>query len=111
MIHLSQSAAKEIKRIQNSRQQPDSLFRIEVKRGGCCGLFYSFELQDPLKETNKDDRLYESKGINIISDEQSSSHLQGLRLDYSEDLMGGGFRFHNPNASTTCSCSQSFHVD
>jgi iron-sulfur cluster assembly protein len=31
-------------------------------------------------------------------------------LDYSEDLMGGGFRFHNPNAAQSCSCGNSFSI-
>jgi Fe-S cluster assembly iron-binding protein IscA len=32
-------------------------------------------------------------------------------LDYSEDLMGGGFRFHNPNAIETCGCGNSFRLE
>ncbi|WP_143438253.1 iron-sulfur cluster assembly accessory protein, partial [Hydrocoleum sp. CS-953] len=37
-------------------------------------------------------------------------YLNGLTLDYSEDLMGGGFRFNNPNAKVVCGCGNSFSV-
>ncbi|MCJ8281054.1 MAG: iron-sulfur cluster assembly accessory protein, partial [Rivularia sp. ALOHA_DT_140] len=30
---------------------------------------------------------------------------------YSEDLMGGGFRFYNPKAETICGCGNSFSVN
>ncbi len=36
--------------------------------------------------------------------------LDGLHIDYSNDLMGGGFRFSNPNAAQTCGCGTSFSV-
>jgi iron-sulfur cluster assembly protein len=29
-------------------------------------------------------------------------------LDYSEALIGGGFKFTNPNAAQTCGCGTSF---
>ncbi|MGK7872080.1 MAG: HesB/IscA family protein [Xenococcaceae cyanobacterium] len=108
MIHLSQAAANEIRRLQSSCQKLDSHFRIGVKTGGCSGLFYTFELNEAIKPS---DRVGESNGIFVVVDEQSYPCLKGLKLDYSEDLMGGCFRFHNPNASATCGCGQSFSVE
>jgi len=35
-------------------------------------------------------------------------YLEGTKLDYSEDLMGGGFRFENPNVASSCGCGISF---
>jgi iron-sulfur cluster assembly accessory protein len=57
---------------------------------------------------NPNDIVYESEGIKLVVDSQQLNYLDGLTLDYSEDLMGGGFRFHNPNASQNCSCGNSF---
>lgn len=112
MIHISRNAAQEIKRIQHSRLQPDSFFRLTVTRGGCSGLFYSFQLEafspeinSPTQET---ELQFESNGISIIVDQNSYVYLEGTKLDYSEDLMGGGFRFENPNASSSCDCGISF---
>lgn len=118
MIHISQAAATEIKRVQISRNQPDSLFRLRVKPGGCSGLFYSLELDEPSRASNSlsessagGDLIYEIQGICVVVDELSSSSVRGLKLDYSEDLMGGGFRFQNPHATYTCSCGLSFAIN
>ncbi|MGV2829013.1 HesB/IscA family protein [Myxosarcina sp. GI1(2024)] len=115
MVYISQSAAREINRIRLSHQQPDSLVRLQVKTGGCSGLFYVLKLENPemvriSEATSRGDRLYEEWGICVIVDRQSDSYLKNLKLDYSEDLMGGGFRFQNPNASETCGCGLSFAV-
>ena len=104
MIEISAAAAQEIKRIQQSRQKVDSYFRLSVSSGGCSKLYYTLELSD----INRGDRRCESHGFFILIDEDSYHCLEGLKIDYSEDLMGGGFRFYNPNASATCSCGLSF---
>lgn len=110
MIFVSQTAAKEIKRIQLSRQQPDSQLRLSVKSGGCSGLFYvlNLEYQPNLEQTSQADHIYQSNGIEVIVDQETFFYVQGLQLDYSEDLMGGGFRFQNPNAVNNCGCGLSF---
>ena len=30
------------------------------------------------------------------------------QLDYSDELIGGGFKFSNPNAQSSCGCGKSF---
>lgn len=115
MIQISQTAAKEIKRLKQIRQQPDNLFRLSIRSGGCSGLFYNLELDNTNLQTNapeqtESDRTYESNGLTVIVDKQTCAYIQGLKLDYSEDLMGGGFRFQNPNATETCKCGLSFAV-
>jgi iron-sulfur cluster assembly accessory protein len=112
MISISQAAAKEVKRIQLSRQQPDSQLRLTVKKGCCSGLFYILTLesnQDRNSEQQaQEDYFDEINGIDVLIDRQTYSYVKGLQLDYSEDLMGGGFRFQNPNAIDTCGCGLSF---
>lgn len=108
MIYLSEIALKEIKRLQSSRQKENSFFRLSVQQGGCADLFYILEFDPNLKDN---DHQFEYQDLSIIVDPQSYHHLQDLKLDFSEDLMGGGFRFHNPNAVKTCSCGQSFSIE
>ena len=112
MIYISQAAAKEIKRLKTMRQQPDNCFRLSVKEGGCSGLFYSLDLDNVPSETEAQtesgDRAWESNGLTVIVDRQTYPHVQALKLDYAEDLMGGGFRFQNPHATSTCKCGLSF---
>jgi len=43
-------------------------------------------------------------------DPKSLLFLYGLKLDYSPELIGGGFKFSNPNAETSCGCGKSFGV-
>lgn len=107
MIELTAAAAQEIKRLQNSRQQNETYFRIRIKTGGCSGLYYDLELSEQPK-TN--DHIYESQSITILVDEMSHYYLQNLKIDYAEDLMGGGFRFHNSKALSSCGCGLSFET-
>ncbi|VEP12486.1 conserved hypothetical protein [Hyella patelloides LEGE 07179] len=105
MIEISQAAAQEIARIQSTRHKPDSKLRLKVEQGGCSGLFYCLDLES---QANQQDRCFDSNGISVVIDPQSYIYLDGTKLDYAEDLMGGGFRFQNPNAAKTCGCGISF---
>lgn len=107
MINLSKAAVEEIRRLQLRRQIPEAQLRLGVKIGGCAELYYTIDFDEM---TNLGDRVYDCSGISVIVDEISLNSLQELTLDYSEDLMGGGFRFHNPNAIENCGCGNSFRV-
>jgi iron-sulfur cluster assembly protein len=108
MIVLTQAAATEIQRLQTSSFKPDSPLRLGVKTGGCAGLYYVIEFAS---SPTDGDRIYESHGLSFMIDEHSDRYLDGLKLDYSEDLMGGGFRFQNPNAFASCRCGHSFSIE
>lgn len=108
MIHLSASAVTEVKRLQSKQCCPNSFFRLSIQAGGCSGLIYHMAFDANL---TSGDRAIECNGISIVLDPQSLVHIENLSIDYSEDLMGGGFRFHNAKAIATCSCGNSFAVD
>ena len=108
-INLTQAAASEIKRLQSKRRNANAqLFRLAVQSGGCSGISYTFGFDEAVKP---DDTLYECNGIAVLVDAQSLTYLNGLTLDYSEDLMGGGFRFYNPNAKESCGCGNSLSIN
>ena len=105
MIELSQGARSEIRRLK-SKQLPSNIFvRLAVKPGGCSGWFYDMSFDEAVKV---DDRLVDCHGIQILIDAASLNYINGLIVDYSEDLMGGGFRFYNKSAIATCGCGNSF---
>jgi iron-sulfur cluster assembly protein len=105
MIHLSKTAAIEVTRLKSKYPNPNALFRLGVESSGCSGLSYTMAFDDaPAPE----DAVCQSEGISVAIDPQHLKYLNELTLDYSEDLMGGGFRFHNPNAAQSCSCGNSF---
>jgi iron-sulfur cluster assembly accessory protein len=62
------------------------------------------------QEYQPQDLIYECNGIQVVIAPANLPYIDGLTLDYSEDLMGGGFRFHNPNAIQTCGCGNSFAI-
>ena len=49
-------------------------------------------------------------GFKLVCDPKSLLYLFGMRLDYSNELIGGGFQFSNPNAQDSCGCGKSFSV-
>jgi iron-sulfur cluster assembly accessory protein len=107
MIELSPSAIAEITRLRTHQSHPSAFFRLQVQSGGCAGLSYltTFETQ-----IDSSDRVYNCNGIQIAIDPHSAEYLNHLTIDFSEDLMGGSFRFHNPNAKKTCDCGVSFSI-
>lgn len=62
------------------------------------------------EELSPDDLVDDRGTVKVVVDSQQFNYLNGLTLDYSEDLMGGGFRFKNPNAKIGCGCGNSFSV-
>lgn len=107
MIHLSQSAIEEVMRLRSRQRNPQIFFRLGVQAIGCSGLSYVTKFDEVLQP---EDQIYDCDGIQVAIDSQSLTYLNGLTLDYSEDLMGGSFRFHNPNAAKNCGCGISFSV-
>jgi iron-sulfur cluster assembly protein len=109
MIRLSTTAASEVKRLQGKHLKSSSgALRLSVQSKGCAGLSYQLDFTDTVE---LDDQLFEDDNIRVVVNCQSLVYVNGLTLDYSEDLMGGSFRFHNPNAKQTCSCGHSFAVE
>ena len=106
MIQITQAAAQEVLRLKSKQNDPnDLLFRLAVKSGGCCDWVYQLGFESNPEPT---DVVCRCGSLDVVTDRESLPHLEGLTLDYSEDLMGGGFRFDNPNAARTCGCGHSF---
>ncbi|MEW6543808.1 MAG: iron-sulfur cluster assembly accessory protein [Nitrospirota bacterium] len=105
VITLSEAALKEVKRLMNIQGVTEGGLRVGVKGGGCSGLSYTINFDDRI---GQHDTVYEFDGVKIIVDAKSAIYLQGTQLDFHKDLMGGAFKFVNPNAQKTCGCGESF---
>ena|SRR5689334_13660844 len=46
--------------------------------------------------------------IKVICDPKSYLYLNGTTIDFKDELMGRGFVFNNPNATSSCGCGSSF---
>ncbi|MBE9519683.1 MAG: iron-sulfur cluster assembly accessory protein [Proteobacteria bacterium] len=91
-----------------NKLQPDQFLRVAVTEGGCAGLTYSADIDRQMKEGES--VVLQSGDIRIVSDPESSRYLDGLTIDYSDELIGGGLQFTNASAETTCGCGASFNL-
>ncbi len=105
VVTLSESALNEVKRLMNVQGLTEGGLRLGVKGGGCSGLSYTINFDNKIGQY---DTVYEFDGVKVIVDAKSAIYLQGTQLDYQKDLMGGQFKFVNPNAQKTCGCGESF---
>ena len=106
-IHLSETAAKEIQSIieQQELDADNIRLRVGVKGGGCSGFSYLLDLTEQQRDN---DEQFEENGIKIVCDPKSYLYLNGTTIDFKDEVMGRGFVFNNPNATSSCGCGSSF---
>lgn len=84
----------------------ENFLRIQLVPGGCSGMTYSAAIDTEIGPT--DEIIYQEDDLRVVAEEGNSFFLEGLIIDYSDDLIKSGFRFKNPNASGSCGCGSSF---
>ena len=82
--------------------------RVVITKGGCAGLTYGAEIDQTLQAAEQ--VVYQDGVIRIVSDEESVQYLEGLTVDYSDDLIAGGLKLTNAKSSSTCGCGASFSL-
>ena len=107
-ITLTESAAKEVRDIIAQQNLPadKTALRVGVKGGGCSGFSYLLDLTE--EEAGEADEKMESGGVPILIDSKSLLYLDGTEIDFRNEVMGRGFVFKNPNATSSCGCGSSF---
>jgi iron-sulfur cluster assembly protein len=106
-VTLTPAAAARVRNLLSERNLPEHALRVFVSGGGCSGMQYGMALEGQPRE---DDLRIHSDGIEVVIDPVSIGYLGGATIDYVDDLMGGGFKIDNPNATAACSCGQSFRT-
>ena len=105
IVQLTETAVQEVKRLMDLQDLTEGGLRLGVKGGGCSGLSYTVNFDDNVGEF---DTVCEQDGVKVIIDAKSAIYLEGMQLDYHKDMVSGAFKFHNPNATKTCGCGESF---
>ncbi len=108
LIKLTESAGRKIRQLMERDGVTDGALRAKVVGGGCAGLEYKMDF-DKNPATAKD-MLIESAGVRVLVDVKSALYVSGSEIDFVDAMIGGGFKIHNPNATQTCSCGESFSV-
>jgi iron-sulfur cluster assembly accessory protein len=108
-VNLTEKAASEVKRIAADQASATPLYlRVRVVGGGCSGFQHKLDLDETVNE--KLDELFEAHGVNIVVDKRSLLYLEGVTVDFHDDLNKRGFSVSNPHAKTTCGCGSSFSM-
>ena len=81
---------------------------FSTEGGGCSGMNYI--LRPIEREINERDKVIKSGDLNLIVPFSSFVYLIGTEIDFSSDLLNGGFKFTNPQAERSCGCGTSFSV-
>ena len=105
MIQLTPKAAKAIQRFIKYSETPVTGMRVSVSGGGCSGFQYGMRLEEAKAE---DDVVVEFGGVTLLVDPFSAPLLDGVKVDFVDSLNGSGFKFENPNATSSCACGSSF---
>lgn len=106
LICLTEIAGKKVTEL-FKREEEGNFLRVAITGGGCNGLTYKMKFTSSPK---KGDILVKTAGIAVIIDPKSALYLKGTQLDFDTKMMGGGFKFSNPNAKSSCSCGESFSI-
>src|SRR4051812_49935220 len=95
-LTVTDSAIAEIKKFMAGEDDlPEtSGLRVRVVPGGCSGFQYSLNIEE---ESRQGDYIIEKEGVRLFVDMFSAQYLDGIKIDYTSNMMGSGFTFENPN--------------
>ena len=112
MITVTADAAERLKKLiaEENKEAPvpeTAGLRLYVQGGGCSGFQYGLTVEAGPSDT---DKVFESNRVKIFVDPISIRYLEGVEIAWQDNLVGGGFKINNPNATGTCGCGQSFQA-
>jgi len=106
LIQLTPAAGEKLRDL-IARDQQGEFLRVAITGGGCNGLSYKMRFTP---EPKRGDILVISAGAQVLVDSKSALYVKGTTMDYSSNMIGGGFKYNNPNAKGSCSCGESFNL-
>lgn len=107
MLTLTDNAIKAVDRFIKGSDTEVAGLRIMITGGGCSGFQYGLRLEENL---GADDTVVEFGSVKVLVDPMSAPLLNGVVVDFVDNIDGSGFKFENPNASSSCACGSSFNA-
>ena len=107
MVTLTENAANEIKRQLAEAGGAVASVRFGVEAGGCSGTKY---VVSPGAEKQPNDVEVNQFGLTVLCDPISLTSIEGLKIDFVDAMMGGGFQYENPKTVRSCGCGASFNT-
>ena len=104
MITITKQAVNHLHDI--SKGQNNVEFSIDS--GGCSGMNYDLKFTN--REPNDKDHIinFANNNMKLLVPFSSYVYIMNTEIDWSNDLLNGGFKFGNPQANRTCGCGTSF---
>lgn len=109
VMGVTEAAAAKARAFAEREGHSEANLRIRVTAGGCAGFEYKLSFEDAAAAA-PDDHVLEAHGMRLLVDPKSAPIVEGSTLDFSEALLGGGFKINNPRAVHECACGESFSV-
>jgi iron-sulfur cluster assembly protein len=106
-ITVTEKASDHLKNVMKNEGKDGFALRMGVEGGGCSGMTYKMSFD---KKQGEFDKVFESSGLNIFCDLKSWLYIKDITIDFSDDMLNGGFKITNPNAERSCGCGTSFSV-
>jgi iron-sulfur cluster assembly accessory protein len=107
IVGVTERAAQKATQLGIREGHPDPHLRIRILAGGCSGFSYKLSFEDAAAV---DDHVIEAFGLKVLVDPRSVPILMGSVLEFSDAMLGGGFKVNNPQAVHECACGESFSI-
>ena len=102
-LKFTKTAIDKIKQIMRQENKKNQILRISVLSGGCSGSVYNLEI---INKLIKSDLNFKKSGIDISVAKNGIEMLDGIEIDFVDNLNESGFKFNNPNAQKECGCEK-----
>ncbi|HEY3209689.1 MAG TPA: iron-sulfur cluster assembly accessory protein [Actinomycetota bacterium] len=107
VISVSERAAKKAIELARREGYTEPYLRLRVTAGGCSGFSYRLSFE---RESSEGDSVFEAFGLKVLIDGKSRPIVAGSTLEFSDAMLGGGFKVNNPQAVHECACGESFSI-
>ncbi|HEY1330636.1 MAG TPA: iron-sulfur cluster assembly accessory protein [Actinomycetota bacterium] len=106
-VGVTEQAARKAVALASKEGHAEALLRLRVLAGGCSGFSYKLSFEDAPAEG---DAIVEAFGLRVLVDPASAPIVAGSTIEFSDAMLGGGFKVNNPQAIHECACGESFSV-
>jgi iron-sulfur cluster assembly protein len=107
VVSVTERAAEKAISLAHREGFAEAFLRLRVLAGGCSGFSYKLSFEQGASDG---DNVVESFGLRVLVDPKSAPIVSGSTIEFSDALLGGGFKVNNPQAVQECSCGESFSI-
>lgn len=106
-ISVTERAAEKAIELSRREGYTEPYLRLRVTAGGCSGFSYRLSFE---RDHAEGDAIFEAFGLKVLIDGKSLPIVSGSTLEFSDAMLGGGFKVNNPQAIHECACGESFSI-